>query len=159
MLIVQAMRPDRLQSAMSLFASRALGKVHSHSNQFFSVSLFAPLYIMLTCIYARLGWSLRVDADFLKVFFLVGYAVLKDFSFLFGAKFSGRKFCWWRHDNWPIGQSVIFHAASDTAYVNHSFPAWISNVIPIHSGETDFVARSVAAWPHAFKLTLDLAWL
>ena len=68
MLIVQAMRPDRLQSAMSLFASRALGKVHSHNNQYFSVSLLAPLYIMLTCIYARLGWSLRIDVDFLKVF-------------------------------------------------------------------------------------------
>ena len=67
-LIVQAMRPDRLQSAMSLFASRALGKVHSHNNQYFSVSLLAPLYIMLTCIYARLGWSLRIDVDFLKVF-------------------------------------------------------------------------------------------
>ena len=69
------MRPDRLQSAMSLFASRALGKVHSHNNQYFSVSLLAPLYIMLTCIYARLGWSLRIDVDFLKVFFVVGYAV------------------------------------------------------------------------------------
>ena len=80
-LIVQAMRPDRLQSAMSLFASRALGKVHSNNNQFFSVSLFAPVYIMLTCIYARLGWSLQVDIDFLKIlFFLVGYAILKTSS-------------------------------------------------------------------------------
>ena len=36
------------------------------------------------------------------------------------------------------------------------FPAWISNMIQIHSGETsrprDFVARSVAARPHASKL-------
>ena len=29
--------------------------------------------------------------DFLKKF-LVGYAILKDFSYLFGAKFTGRKF-------------------------------------------------------------------
>ena len=92
-LIVQAMRPDRLQSAMSLFASRALGKVHSHNDQFFCVLLFASLFIMLTCIYARLSWSLRVDVDFLKVFFfLVGYAILKDCSYLFGAKFTRRKF-------------------------------------------------------------------
>ena len=55
-------------------------------------------------------------------FFLVGYANLKDFSYLFGAKFTGRKFYRWRHDNWPIGKWAIFHAAPDTAYVNHFFP-------------------------------------
>ena len=32
---------------------------------------------------------------------LVGYAILKDFSYLFGGKFTGRKFCRWRHDNNP----------------------------------------------------------
>ena len=31
-------------------------------------------------------------------FFLVGYAILKDFSYLFGAKFTGQKFYRWRHD-------------------------------------------------------------
>ena len=56
------------------------------------------------------------------LFFLVGFAILKDFSYLFAAKFSGRKFYGWRHDNWRIGQWVIFHAAPDTAYVNHFFP-------------------------------------
>ena len=55
-------------------------------------------------------------------FFLVGYANLKDFSYLFGAKFTGRKFYRWRHDNWPIGKWAIFHAAPDTAYVNQFFP-------------------------------------
>ena len=81
---------------------------------------------------------------------------LKDFSCLSGAKLTGQKFYPWRHDNWPIGQWVIFHAASDTAYVNQFFPAWIYNVIQIRSGETsrplDSVARSVAARPHALKL-------
>ena len=51
---------------------------------------------------------------------------------------------------------MIFHAASDTAYVNHSFSACIYDMIQIHSGETsrprDFVACSVAARPHALKL-------
>ena len=89
-------------------------------------------------------------------FLLVGYAIFKDFSYLFGAKFTGRKFYRWRHDNWPIGQWVIFHAAPDKAYVNHFFPAWIYNMTQIHSGETswprDCVARSVAARLHALKL-------
>ena len=44
----------------------------------------------------------------------------------------------------------------NTSYVNHFFPAWISNMIQIHSGKTsrprDFVARSVAARPYALKL-------
>ena len=60
------------------------------------------------------------------------------------------------HDNWLIGQWVMFHAAPDTAYVNHFFPMWIYNMIQIHSGETsrpwDFVARLVTARPHALKL-------
>jgi len=57
--------------------------------------------------------------------FLVGYAISKDFLYLFRAKFICRKFYRWCHDNWPIGQWMIFHAAPDTAYVNHFFPAWI----------------------------------
>ena len=95
-----------------------------------------------------LDWVL----DFLKTlyfFYLVVNAILKDFSYLFGAKSTGRKFYRWCHDNWPIGQWVIFHAAPDRAYVNHM-------MIQIHSGETsrlrDFIARSVAARPHAMKL-------
>ena len=43
------------------------------------------------------------------------------FSYLFGAKFTGRNFYRWHHDNWPIGQWVIFHAAPVAAYVNHFF--------------------------------------
>ena len=52
----------------------------------------------------------------------------------------------------------MFHAAPDTAYVNHFFPAWIYNMIQIQSGETiwpqDFVACSVAAQPNAPKFAL-----
>ena len=62
---------------------------------------------------------------FLKVlclFFVVDYAILKYFSYLLGAKFAGRNFYRWRHDNWPIGRWVTFHAAPDTVYVNHFFP-------------------------------------
>ena len=97
--------------------------------------------------------------DFLKVlyFFLIGYGILKDFSYLFGAKFTGRKFSRWRHDNWPLGQSVTSHTAPYTAYVNHFFPAWIYNTIHIHSGKTsrpqDVVARSFSSRPYALKLT------
>ena len=37
--------------------------------------------------------GVKKDLDNLKVlFFLVGYVILKDFSYLFGAKFTGRKF-------------------------------------------------------------------
>ena len=60
-----------------------------------------------------LDWVL----DFLKVlyFFPGCLCHFKDFPYLFGAKFTGRKFYRWRHDNWPIGQWVIFHAAPDRA--------------------------------------------
>ena len=91
-------------------------------------------------------------------FSLVGYAILKDFSYLFDVTFTSRKFYQWRHHNWPIGQWVIFHAAPDTVYVNHFFSTWIYNMIQIHSGETsrpwDFVTCSVAARPHATKFVL-----
>ena len=43
---------------------------------------------------------------FLKVlyfFFLVGYVILKDFTIPVCCEIH-----WWRHDNWPIGQWVIF---------------------------------------------------
>ena len=81
-------------------------------------------------------------------FLLVGYAIFKDFSYLFGAKFTGQKFYRWRHDNWPIGQWVIFHAAPDKAYVNHFFPAWIYNMTQIHSGETSWPRDCVARFDH-----------
>ena len=80
-------------------------------------------------------------------FFLVGYANLKDFSYLFGAKFIGRKFYRWRHDNWPIGKWAIFHAAPDTAYVNHFFPrkfiVWFKSIQAKQADlETSALARS-----------------
>ena len=55
-------------------------------------------------------------------YFLVGYAILKDFSYLFGAKFTGRKFHRWRYDIWLTGEWVIFDATPETAYANHFFP-------------------------------------
>ena len=59
------------------------------------------------------------------IFFPGWLCHFKDFSCLFGAKFSAGKFYWLHHDNWPIGQWVIFHAAPNTAYVIHFFPTWI----------------------------------
>ena len=51
-------------------------------------------------------------------FLLVGYAILKDFSYLFGAKFYR-----WRHDNWPIGQWVTFEdeVAKNISFVSNRF--------------------------------------
>ena len=44
-------------------------------------------------------------------FFQVGYAILKDFSYLFCAKFTIQKSHRWRHDNWPIREWQIFDAS------------------------------------------------
>ena len=59
-------------------------------------------------------------SEFLQVIYFFSWlvAILKDFSYLFGAKFTGRKFNRWDHDNWPIGQWVKFHPAPNTPYVN-----------------------------------------
>ena len=72
-------------------------------------------------LWRRLGR--RLSKSPLLLFFTGWLYHFKDFSYLFGAKFIGRKFYRWRHDNWPIGQWVIFHAAPDTAYVNQFFPS------------------------------------
>ena len=63
-----------------------------------------------------------VDSLLIPSFFLVSFAILKDFLYLFGAKFTGRKFHQWRHDNWSIGEWGIFDASPDTAYVNLFYP-------------------------------------
>ena len=81
-------------------------------------------------------------------FFLVGHAILKDFSYLFGAKFTSRKFYRWLHDNWPIGQWVIFHAAPDISYVNLFFPRefiiWFKSIQAKQvDHETSSLARSL----------------
>ena len=55
-------------------------------------------------------------------FFLVGYAILKDFSYLFGAKFTGRKFYRWRHDNWQIGQWYFTPLPAQLMSIIFSFP-------------------------------------
>ena len=122
------------------------------------------VHFRLTCIAEKSlcspWWEADMNRDTLSkspLFFPpVGCAILKDFSYLFRAKFAGRKFYRWRHDNWPIGQWVTFHSAPDKAYVNHFFPAWIYSTIHIHSGKTSrpqgVVARSLVARPHALKL-------
>ena len=80
--------------------------------------------------------------------FFFGYAILKDVSYMLGAKFTGRKFYRWRHDSWPIGQWVIFHAEPDIAYVNHFFPREF--IIQVGLG-TSSLGRSLRG-PHALKL-------
>ena len=113
----------------------------------------AIVKVIVVTVWQQINQRSRLSKSPLFLF-LVGYAILKEFSYLFSAKFTGRKFNRWCHDNWPIGQWVIFHAALDTAYF--FFRAWIYNTIQIHSGETgrtrEFVARSVATRPHTLKL-------
>ena len=80
--------------------------------------------------------------------FLVGYAILKDLFILVWREIHRRKFYRWRHDNWPIGQWVIFHAAPDIAYVNHYFPRefimWFQSILEKQVDlETSSVARSL----------------
>ena len=114
-----------------------------------------PLWsaVVLRCKYCSMSFL-----DFIKgLYFFPGwFCNFKELSYLFDEKFTGRKFYRWRHDNWPIGQSVIFHAAPDTALSIFFFFPWIYNMIQIHADETsrppDFVARSVAARPRALKL-------
>ena len=87
-------------------------------------------------------------------FFLVGYAILKDFQYLFGAKFTGRKFRRWRHDNWPIGQWAIFHTTPDTAYVNHFFPResiiWFKSIqakqVDLETSSLALLLRDLMHW-------------
>ena len=88
-----------------------------------------------------------VDSLLIPSFFLVSFAILKDFLYLFGAKFTGRKFHQWRHDNWPIGEWGIFDASPDTAYVNLFYPRefiiWFKS---IQAKQVDLV--TVTARPH-----------
>ena len=85
------------------------------------VVLQKPLWsaVVLRCKYCSMSFL-----DFIKgLYFFPGWLCnFKELSYLFDAKFTGRKFYRWRHDNWPIGQSVIFHAAPDTALSIFFFP-------------------------------------
>ena len=98
--------------------------------------------------------------DLLKVlyFFLVGHAILKDFSYLFGAKFTCRKIL--PVTSWQLTNRTVSDISRVSRHIIRQsfFPAWISNMIQIHSGETslprDLVVRSFAARPHALKLAL-----
>ena len=51
-----------------------------------------------------------------------GYAIGKDFSHLFGVKFTGQKSYRWRHNNWPIRQWVI-------QFSRHSWQSIIMSII------------------------------
>ena len=80
----------------------------------------------------------RTDASFKRAFFFLLFYRLskmsfiffanwlchikKDLPYVFGAKFTGRKFHRWRYNIWLIGEWVIFDATPETAYVNHFFP-------------------------------------
>ena len=75
-----------------------------------------------------------------------------------GATFTGQKFYRWYHDNWPIGQWVICHAAPDTAYVNHFFPReiiiWFKSIqVDL---ETSSLARSLRDLMHWSSLRSEL---
>ena len=95
-------------------------------------------------LWRRLGR--RLSKSFIIIFSGWLYH-FKDFSYLFGAKFIGRKFYRWRHDNWPIGQWVIFHAAPDTAYVNQFFPSefiiWFKFIVVENNGALVYVGSSL----------------
>ena len=88
-----------------------------------------------------------VDSLLIPSFFLVSFAILKDFLYLFGAKFTGRKFHQWRHDNWSIGEWGIFDTSPDTAYVNLFYPRefiiWFKS---IQAKQVDLA--TVTARPH-----------
>ena len=92
-------------------------------------------------------------------FFMVGFTILKDFLCLFGAKFTGRKFYRWRHDNWPIGQWVIFHTAPDTAYVNHeksTLTAWLTRISRqiATNFECDCIKKITTPWKSCARANL-----
>ena len=95
------------------------------------VVLQKPLWsaVVLRCKYCSMSFL-----DFIKgLYFFPGWLCnFKELSYLFDAKFTGRKFYRWRHDNWPIGQSVIFHAAPDTAlsifFFSREFIIWFKSM-------------------------------
>ena len=77
--------------------------------------------------------------DFLKVLiflFLVDFPILKDFSYLFGAKFIGGKCHRWR--SWQVTNrklsDIWLHVLTQHNYVNHFFPreVTIHNMMQIH---------------------------
>ena len=79
------------------------------------------------------------------IFFSGWWCHLKDFSYMFGAKFN--QAIQWCHDNWPIGVSNIW------CHFRHSicqslFHPWIYDMIQLHSGET---SRAINKSMHDFK--------
>ena len=98
---------------------------------------------------------MRVSTSHLFFSWLV--AILKDFSYLFVAKFTGRKFNRWDHDNCPTGQWVKFHPAPNTPYANffsrHEVIIWLKSIqakqVDLH---TSSPARSVAVRSNELKL-------
>ena len=98
--------------------------------------------------------------DFLKVlYFFPGWLCnFKGLPYLFGGKFTGRKFYQWCHDNWTIGQWVISHAAPDTVYVNLFFSPrefiWFKSIqVKEVNLKTSLLARSLSNLMHWSSLT------
>ena len=107
----------------------------------------------------------RGEAIFTRLSFsLVGYAILKDFPYLFVAKFTGRKFY---RDLMTIDQeeNEWYFTPVRTQLMSIIFFPREFIMFQIRSGETsrprEFAARSVAARPHSLKLaslTLKNLW-
>ena len=105
----------------------------------------------------------RTDASFKRAFFFLLFYRLskmsfiffadwlchfdKDFSYLFGAKFTCGKFHRWRYDIWLIGEWVYIWRHSWNSICQSFFPSWIFNMIQIPSGEIsrpqDFIHPSL----------------
>ena len=78
-------------------------------------------------------------------FFLVGYAILKELSYLFGAKFTCRKFYRWRHDNWPIEQSQHMSIIFFSAWIYKWFKSFLAKQVDL---KTSSLARSLCDLMH-----------
>ena len=125
------------------------------------IKLYAACTTLLNVMNLFLNWSFFRCLLYVSKGFWKGECtdILYLLSYLFGTKFTGRKFYCWHRDNWPIGQWVInyLHCSRHSLQCMSIIfsPAWVYNIIKIHSGKIrrpwDFIARSVAALPHALK--------
>ena len=103
---------------------------------------FHHLQILWYVSSTTMKWSKVLNLTFTRLsksplifFFLAGDAILKDFSYLFGAKFIHA--IQWCHDNWPIGVSDIWRHFRHNICQSFFHP-WIYDMIQIHSGETSW---------------------
>ena len=115
---------------------------------------FHHLQILWYVSSTTMKWSMVLNLTFTRLsnspllfFFLVSDAILKHFSYLFGAKFNCA--IQWCHDNWPIGVSNIWrhfwHSICQSLFSSMNI---IYDMIQIHSGET---SRAINKSMHDFK--------